>query len=260
MFKGRSSKYKNFYSATRYGDVDGLGGVNCRHLAYPYFLGDKRASELTPEQQKESDELYKFQQKQRYNERQIRRYKRRSQLKYESDIDNSYDLSKVKEWQKIQNELVKNNGLSRDYAREKVGIYTGKKTFKDDIIYLVNKEDLSKYDITKLHRQDGHIKGTNEYKQKLKKSKYDVSYVTLSEEEILALVKKTSQTGVNRYTKKGEWRHQESIATYDKPIGYVVNNRTGKTVKTSNFKIHYSSKGVHIVPEYPSKSKKEKKL
>lgn len=34
----------------------------------------------------------------------------------------------------------------------------------------------------------------------------------------------------------------------DKKIGYAVDNRTGKKVPATGFKIHYAAAGTHIVP------------
>jgi len=92
----------------------------------------------------------------------------------------------------------------------------------------------------------------------LRKGQYGPSYLTISDEEVLELVKEFKGTGKIRLNPKtGEWNQQETILSNDKIIGYVVNNLTGKTVETAVFKIHYSQNGIHIVPDYPSKRKKE---
>ncbi|MFQ7566371.1 MAG: polymorphic toxin type 50 domain-containing protein [Clostridium perfringens] len=46
---------------------------------------------------------------------------------------------------------------------------------------------------------------------------------------------------------KGNWRKKEIIKT-DKKIGVNVSMLDGSENKTNNFKIHYSKKGTHIVP------------
>jgi len=45
----------------------------------------------------------------------------------------------------------------------------------------------------------------------------------------------------------GEWDKKEIIKV-DKDIGVNVNNRTNEHSSTNKFKVHYSKKGVHIVP------------
>ena len=111
-------------------------------------------------------------------------------------------------------------------------------------------------------RQDIHRQGTKMYldrqAQLERKGQYGPPYLTISDEEVLELVAEFKGTGkISLNSKTGEWNHQETILSNDKIVGYVVNNLTGKTVETTVFKIHYSQNGIHIVPDYPSKKKKE---
>lgn len=39
---GSTDKYPNFYEVCRYGEADGICGVNCRHSFYPYFEGQEK--------------------------------------------------------------------------------------------------------------------------------------------------------------------------------------------------------------------------
>lgn len=70
--------YRDFYSATGYGRVDGLCGANCRHSFGPYLHGAPRAYEEDPEHESglPSAEVYRLEQGQRYRERRIREAKR----------------------------------------------------------------------------------------------------------------------------------------------------------------------------------------
>lgn len=72
------TKYRDFYSATHYGSVDGLGGANCRHSFGPYRHGAPRAYESNPKHPSglPGEEVYELEQKQRYLEREIRKAKR----------------------------------------------------------------------------------------------------------------------------------------------------------------------------------------
>lgn len=125
----------------------------------------------------------------------------------------------------------------------------------NDIIYLGKKEDLSEYDLDKINRgqQNKHIVGTHEYSQREEKSNFPPSRIELSDEEIIQFVKDNTGKGINLYNRHGDWRHQEIIVSSDLIVGTVVNNINGAEQKTSVVKIHYSEKGVHIVPDYMSK-------
>ena len=117
---GKSKKYPDFVKSTGYGDVQGLCGANCRHSFSPYFEG----LSLKPEEKidmEENAEQYELEQEQRYNERQIRLYKREAMVFDAAGIDNSYAVGKVREWQSIQRSFIANHdALHRDYFREKV--------------------------------------------------------------------------------------------------------------------------------------------
>lgn len=116
MLEGSTSKYQNFYEATKYGSVDGLGGVNCKHRFYPYVLGDKRVFDTYD--LKENEKLYKLEQQQRANERAIRKWKQKANAVDTLGQDNTFYKNKVREWQKRNSDFVKEHGLTRDYTRE----------------------------------------------------------------------------------------------------------------------------------------------
>lgn len=65
-------------------------------------------------------ENYKNEQRQRYIERQIRRYKRLAEGSIDKENQKEYQ-DKVKEWQKVMREFLKENPqLRRAYRREKI--------------------------------------------------------------------------------------------------------------------------------------------
>lgn len=72
---GRTKGYSLLSEATGYGSAEGLCGINCRHTFWPYFAGfskeEQRKAGLV-----ENREQYEAQQKQRWFEREVRRYKR----------------------------------------------------------------------------------------------------------------------------------------------------------------------------------------
>jgi hypothetical protein len=117
-----NGKYPDFYEETGYGEIDGLGGVNCRHSFYPFFEGieDKKSEEAQIGDNKRNERMYEVEQEQRYNERKIREWKRRAEVMECGGQNNGEEINKVKEWQARQRELVLKNDLARQYAREKI--------------------------------------------------------------------------------------------------------------------------------------------
>lgn len=126
---GKSRKYPNFAQATGYGTGEGLGGWNCRHSFYPYFEGSARA--YSPEQlqdyrtaryeyngQKLTE--YEASQRQRYLERQIRRWKRENVAMRAAGLDGTESAVKLRAWQEKQKDFLRQTGLKRQTAREQI--------------------------------------------------------------------------------------------------------------------------------------------
>lgn len=63
---------------------------------------------------------YEASQQQRYNERQIRRWKREETAMKDAGLDSSEAAAKVKEWQGRQQEFLAQTGFKRQYGREQV--------------------------------------------------------------------------------------------------------------------------------------------
>lgn len=127
---GKSKKYPDFRRATGYGTGPGLGGWNCRHSFHPYFDGMARtygAKELKKLEAKsityngEKLTEYEASQRQRYIERQIRRWKREQQAMKSAGQPQEEAKAKLKEWRARQTDLVEQTGLKRQYDRERAG-------------------------------------------------------------------------------------------------------------------------------------------
>lgn len=106
---------------THYGEVDGMGGPNCKHFPRPYF-GNARGNELKSITQKEAEDQCKLQQHQRYLEGGIRKWKRKQRI-FEGVEDKEYQdkcKNKVKEWQLRNKKFTEENDLRRDFSRENV--------------------------------------------------------------------------------------------------------------------------------------------
>jgi len=121
---GKHPKYRAL-SETSYGQPAGLFGINCRHFHWPWFefMNEEYSRAQRDPAQSElgisNDELYRQTQEQRYNERQIRRWKYRRDELEKQGLDSSRAAKKVKEWQARQRELVDKTVLTRQYNREK---------------------------------------------------------------------------------------------------------------------------------------------
>jgi hypothetical protein len=117
-----SDKYPNLKESTGYpDDIQGLGGVNCRHRIFPFFPG---ISVPNPHQidEEENRKVYEATQKQRAMERNIRAIKKRLIVAKASG-----DTAQAKEYRKKLTQkqaeidkFCKNNGLRRQTEREMV--------------------------------------------------------------------------------------------------------------------------------------------
>lgn len=89
-------------------------------------------------------------------------------------------------------------------------------------------------------KQGKHIVGHNNYIP-------GRSYLTVSEDQVQNLVNKYAGSGRMQRDGKDRWSHKEIIVS-DEIIGISVDPVTGEGKETNKFVIHYSKKGVHIVP------------
>lgn len=119
MIEGSSDKYPNFAETTGYGTGEGLGGWNCRHSFGAYFEGlSKRSFEnVDPEENKR---VYDLEQQQRYNERQIRKYRRAANICASDPQEYERYNNLRKKWTKINDDFVDAHSdvLKHDYLRE----------------------------------------------------------------------------------------------------------------------------------------------
>lgn len=89
-------------------------------------------------------------------------------------------------------------------------------------------------------KQGKHILGHNNYIA-------GRSYLN-SNEDVQSLVNKHAGTGRLIRDASGKWTHKEVVIA-DHPVGFDVSMVDGSATETSTFTIHYSKKGVHIVPK-----------
>ncbi len=127
---GNSTQYPSFVPVTGYGTGEGLGGWNCRHSFYPFFEGisenaysEATLNEYAHKTVKYNDEempVYEATQKQREIERKIRYWKRQQAAMQAAKIDSVKETAKVKQWQLIMRNFVKQTGLDRQRIRETI--------------------------------------------------------------------------------------------------------------------------------------------
>ena len=114
-----------------------------------------------------------------------------------------------------------------------------KSNYSDEILRVkLRSEETPK--ILEMGKQGKHLKGHNNYI-------VGRSYLTISSEEAQELIDKYAGTGEIKRNSKGIWQNKEVI-TVNKDIGVNVDIATNKETATNRFVIHYSKKGVHIVP------------
>lgn len=128
---GKTKGYEKLSEATGYGTVTGLCGANCRHTFYPVFKDDTPAYTDTELQDYSAKNYvyngqamteYEATQRQRYIERQLRRYKREKAGMQAAGLSTDEAQAKIRKWEKIQQDFIRQTGLKRQFAREE-GVY-----------------------------------------------------------------------------------------------------------------------------------------
>lgn len=278
MLEGSSAKYPNFYEATGYGTVTGLGGVNCRHTFYPYLEGVSEQS-YKHYNLNENKEQYELEQKQRLLERKIRIEKQKIVVAEETGDDLMLEKTsmKLKERRADLKKFLEDNNLMEDSSREFTYGFNRSMSQKalNTSRSVENKANKmynlgSTEDNVKEYFRDAPIRERiqSDYdlslypdskweKHNPDSSKYDgiSSQVTISKKDTLKLIKKYAGTGTIERNNSGGWRNQETVIS-DVVVGKVL-DLDNNWVDTKAFKIHYSEKkGVHIVPTLKGVDKK----
>lgn len=156
-WQGTVIRRKELVNVTKYGEVDGLGGVNCHHYATPYF-GTARGTELKRISLEEATEQYKLSQEQRYLERGIRKWKRKERI-FKRSSDKEYYKKckdKVQEWQLRNKKFIENNNLKRDFSRENVEKITrvvNSNIEKEQYVDITTRKLLEKYNNYEIEEQ-----------------------------------------------------------------------------------------------------------
>lgn len=170
---GNSNKYPSLCAVTGYGTGAGLGGWNCRHSFFPFIEGASERAYTDEELDDYNAVKYEYNgkpmteyeatQAQRNIERQIRKYKREVIGLDAAGLDCTDSKNLLSKWQSRQRDFIEQTELKRDYAREAVEGYSGKKTVakgdKSGImklqINLFDKSDALYLDALSIEEEDG---------------------------------------------------------------------------------------------------------
>jgi len=126
---GKHPNYPPFVASTGYGTGEGLCGWNCRHSFGPYIEGSTpiysqeeldKLNEPTVEVDGKKMTEYEARQRMRYNERQIRRWKREEVALNAAGLDSGEASAKVREWQARQRDFINQTGFKRRYGLEQI--------------------------------------------------------------------------------------------------------------------------------------------
>lgn len=147
VWSGGSSKDGN-YPLLSAAMKAGLFHPNCKDTCTTFFPGINTAPNLpSKEEQKKSIEIYNLQQKQKYAERKIRKYKRLEAGSCDERNAEKYK-QKVSEYQlELQKHLSENKFLRRDTWREKLRDHSLSKNTIPAYLRIKNKERISKSDL-----------------------------------------------------------------------------------------------------------------
>lgn len=123
---GTSKKYPDFRKSTGYGTGAGLCGWNCRHTFAPYVDGSPRVwskdeldrlNNRTVTYNGEEMSYYDATQKQRYIERNIRRWKREVLACDSAGVPNGRAADRLSYWNRMQNDFVEQTGFKKQFDR-----------------------------------------------------------------------------------------------------------------------------------------------
>ncbi|MEK4701983.1 phage minor capsid protein [Solibacillus sp. FSL R7-0668] len=117
---GKSKKYPA-WSSTSFGEPDGLLGINCRHVIYPFIYGRSQRTYF-PYDAKVNEQAYEASQVQRKLERDIRKAKREQNTVMA--LGNKEQIAKakkkVKQRQENMREFIAKSGRERRRDREQI--------------------------------------------------------------------------------------------------------------------------------------------
>lgn len=132
-------KLPDFMEHCNYGDVQGIVGINCKHLFTVWYGSTKKEDlDFTYDENKEQ---YEKTQQQRYLENGVRKWKRKQVIANKTQDEEGYkkSSSKVRKWQERLNTFTKENELREDYSRQHVKGYKAANIGKSNYLDITEK-------------------------------------------------------------------------------------------------------------------------
>lgn len=214
----------------------GLFHPNCRHTVTTWYEGiSKLPDPMDTAKIAENSELER---KQRELEQKIRTYKRMATGLQQPELVKEYKRKVAATQNELKRFIMDHyDVLRRDYWREKTYDIPLDISQEDAILKSEIQNEPAK--VIDSGKQGKHILGHNNYIP-------GRSYLTISEQEAQSLVNRYAGTGELLRDNNGHWKQTELIDA-GKQVGIAIKS-DGREIPTSNFIIHYSKSGTHIVP------------
>lgn len=228
-----NKKYPTIYDHD-YGKPAGTLGINCRHMLYPYIEGVSHNFQKQYDPKK-AVENAKIQQKQRYYERSVRKWKNEKLLAERIGDSKrvAYCKTKISAYQKNLRIITKKHSfLNRQYARERIIPNMKEVNSRAASVRLTQNKD----------KQARHILGTKEYEQAVKNRNIKPSYFTISAKELDVIIQKKAH--------RSEAFQPFQYINAGKTIG-IYKDKGGNLAKTTRMKVMQSKTGYHAVPAVP---------
>lgn len=266
-WQGTIIKRKDLAKVTHYGEIDGLAGINCRHYFEAYF-GDARGNDLKHFNKEECEKAYELSQHQRYLERGVRKWKRKTEMFKTINDNESYNKcqKKVKEWQLRTKDFTEANKLKRDFAREYVSQSNiNNRIFEDEYFEEFEKLDKKKehliyYDLESGNIVGNVITGDNHsvqpnilFQLKLKMAKKDSMIAVHNHPSNLSFSLTDFQTFNNSKELKG-------IAVRTDEYIYLLSVEKGSKLKATNQNMDYMKKVFNKIEKDMNITRKNKNI
>lgn len=264
----------------------GLYHPNCRDIHTTYFEGISAPPQPpSAAEKKRAAEIYDLEQRQRYNERQIRKYKRLAKYTADPEQKQKY-AARLKEWERLNEDFVIAHGdvLRRRRERERVrgGEVLGESKLLKNLGTTGTNSAKSKAETLTSSENGGIIEKEGQFRKDLLSGKINTSIDKSSQQkhinssvwrnqvkqaikDLQAGKKVTPRSRlfktydpkwlVDNYAGKGRLEYRFGSNSFDEfitlpfDVGVTFDKDTGKYVKTNVIQIKYmAEKGVHVFP------------
>lgn len=257
------------FSQTSYGQPDGILGINCGHVQYPFVPGIN-FQRYFPYPKEENDRRYMQFQQQRAMERGIRAAKRECMMLQETgDTEGLQKASlRLRNQKEKYSAYCKETGLKQHNDRTQVYGYDRSKSSKTVWAEkkaakgLTNSNTSGNISLNNLNtkikeeKQNQHIENSDQWKEACAREKQKGNnpksylYKAVDPQSIVDEAVLNPNT-ITEYTKKSIYPRQYYVCGTE--VGKVYDAKVGDYVPTKKVAIVYSSKGTHVFPVIDNK-------